>query len=123
MKSKKGVTLIIVLGLILIVAILANVALSIISSHIKFTHHRVSRIRAFYAAQAGAVYAFEKLRLGNDSTWIPAPGVTITKRLCSEVTCDVVDEDVPFLVTILIGPPGTGFNGTTPISATAAYSD
>jgi len=53
-----------VLGTIIIVAILITVILSIISSQSRITQHQVSRIQAYYAAQAGMNYALEMLRTG-----------------------------------------------------------
>jgi len=64
--NNKGVALFMVLGTMLIVIVLAGIILSIISSQSRLTHHQVSRIQAYYTAQAGMVYAFERLRTG---TW------------------------------------------------------
>ena len=62
--KKKGVVLLIVLGTLLVVVILANVILNIILSQSRLTHHQVSRIQAYYAAQAGMNLALENLRVG-----------------------------------------------------------
>ncbi|MCK9603936.1 MAG: hypothetical protein M0R66_06240 [Candidatus Omnitrophica bacterium] len=62
--NKKGIALFMVLATILIVVILSNVILTIISSQSRLTHHEISRIRAYYAAQAGLIYAMEMLRNG-----------------------------------------------------------
>ena len=63
--NDKGVVLLMVLSTIFIVVILANVVLTLITSQSRLTHHQVSRIQAYYAAQAGMNYALEQLRLGN----------------------------------------------------------
>jgi Tfp pilus assembly protein PilX len=63
--DRKGIALFMVLATILVVVILCNIVLSIISSQSRLTHHEVSRIRAYYAAQAGLVYTMEKLRNGS----------------------------------------------------------
>lgn len=63
-QAKKGILLFMVLGMILIIVILAIVILNIISSQSRFTHHQVSRIQAYYAAQAGMNLAIERLRTG-----------------------------------------------------------
>jgi len=55
-----------VLATIMIVVVLANVILAIISNQSRITRHEVGRVQAYYAAQAGLVYAMEKLRNG---TW------------------------------------------------------
>ena len=62
--NPRGVALIIVLVLILAVVILANIALVLISSQFRLTHHQVGRVQAFYVAQAGVNYALEQLRTG-----------------------------------------------------------
>lgn len=70
-NNKKGIVLFIVLGTLLIVVALAAVILDIINSQSRFTHHQASRIQAYYAAQAGMVYATERLR---SMTWTFIPG-------------------------------------------------
>jgi hypothetical protein len=63
-QDKKGVVLFIVIGTVFIAVFLANVVLSIITSHGRLTHHQVSRIQAYYACMAGVNYALEQLRTG-----------------------------------------------------------
>ncbi len=75
--SKKGAALFIVLAAVLLVVIFAKIILSITANQGRFTHHQSSRIRAHYAAQAGMVYALEKLRIGN---W--TAGATTAKYAC-----------------------------------------
>ncbi len=66
LKSKEeGLAIFMVLSILLVVTVLVNVILAIISSQARFTHHQVSRIKAFYATQAGVNYALEKLRRGD----------------------------------------------------------
>lgn len=62
--NRRGVILFVVLGVIIVVVTLATVVLRIISSQSRLTHHQVSRIQAQYAAKAGMVLAFDKLRRG-----------------------------------------------------------
>jgi len=123
MKSRRGITLILILAVILVVVWLANIALVLISSQSRFTHHQVSRIQAFYAAQAGINYALEKLRTGE---W---PLGASDRYYCingdAEMTCtdgNLNDEDIPFGVEIRIYPQGSGVSGTTRLSATAKYT-
>ncbi len=113
--NSRGVALITVLAFILAVVVLANIALALIVSQARFTLHKVSRINAFYAAQAGINYAIERLRTGD---WT-AP---TTKTLSWDPPCDVEDDDLKYKVDIDIGNPGSGINGTTPVSATATYT-
>jgi len=124
--NKKGVVLLIVLGTLLVVVSLATVVLSLMLSHSRLTHHQTSRIQAYYAAMAGVNYAIEKLRVGNDANW-PAAG-TYARYLCRSGCSGAGDVNDPDLsnsiqqVEITVGSPGTGINGTRPISAKADYT-
>lgn len=60
--GKRGIVLFIVLGMLLIVVALAGVILNIVNSQARLTHHQASRIQAYYVAQAGMIYAAERLR-------------------------------------------------------------
>ncbi|MGD9015197.1 MAG: hypothetical protein PVI33_04155 [Candidatus Omnitrophota bacterium] len=111
--NNRGIALILVLSFILAVVIMANIALIIISSQTRFAHHQLSRIQAYYAAQAGINYALQQLRTNSWSTG--------SYTLCQS-GCDVNDGDIPFPVDIDIGGPGTGISGTRRISATATYT-
>jgi Tfp pilus assembly protein PilX len=68
--TNKGVALLVVLGTIFIVVVLANIALRVMLSQSRFTHHKVSRIQAQYAGWAAINYAQEELRTGNWSAAI-----------------------------------------------------
>jgi Tfp pilus assembly protein PilX len=63
-RTKIGVILFIVVGVILVVSILAILVLGVVSSQARLTHHQISRIQAQYVAKAGMVYALEMLRKG-----------------------------------------------------------
>jgi len=65
LHSKKGVAIFMVLATIMIVVVLANVVLAIISNQSRITRHEVGRVQAYYAAQAGLVFALERLRNGS----------------------------------------------------------
>lgn len=128
-QAKKGILLFMVLGMILIIVILAVVILSIISSQSRLTHHQVSRIQAFYAAQAGMNYAVEMLRIGPagggwDVTSCPPPG-----------GCPLNDADFPHTIVqpiiIIIkstggdpSPEGSGpiMPNSAPIIVTVDYT-
>ncbi|MFA5144976.1 MAG: hypothetical protein WC723_03105 [Candidatus Omnitrophota bacterium] len=62
--QEKGIVLFIALATIFMVILLANIVLSIVSSQSRLTHHRVSRIQAYYAALAGVNFSLEQLRTG-----------------------------------------------------------
>lgn len=128
-QNKEGVVLFIVLGTLLVVVILANVVLSIILSQSRLTHHQVSRIQAYYAAQAGINYALEMIKLGN-TDWIPSPDTvpnTQLRRLCRQ-GCSAPDVNEPNLpssvqrVDITIGAAGSGISATRQINATVIYT-
>lgn len=115
MRTNKAAVLFITLATILIVIILAGVFLRHTSSQARFTHHQVSRIRAYYAARGMMNYAFEQLRNG---TWqLPASGARYAcHRNCidSGVTPTYTiptDNDIPYDIQISIYPKGTGPDG------------
>jgi len=96
-----------VMGILLVVVVLANVILAIISSQARLTHHQVSRIQAYYAAQAGMNYALDQLRTG-DWTFTP------TNSCPSPDGCSLFDyvsrDDFPLAVTnvqIIFCPAGS----------------
>jgi Tfp pilus assembly protein PilX len=130
MKSRRGITLILILAVILVVVWLAHIALVLISSQSRLTHHQVSRIQAFYAAQAGINYALERLRVGD---WSPAPAsddtyYCINGPVDGGVACSdaignrVEDVDIAYNVQIRLYHLGGGINGTTQIEAKAEYT-
>lgn len=105
--NTRGIALLLVLAFVLAVVVLANIALVLVSSQARFTQHKIGRIQAFYAAQAGINYALEQLRIGNwglgqycigktGSTCVGVPGVL------------VVDEAFPYSVDIDIAEPVDG---------------
>ena len=88
LKTNRGVVLFMVLSTILIVVALANIILVLITSQFRLTHHQVSRIQAYYAAQAGMNYALEMLR---DGTWNSASCPSPTSCLLSVLDPDFRD--------------------------------
>ena len=129
LRNNKGVALLIVMGTFLVVVVLANVILALISSQSRLTHHQVSRIRAFYAAKAGIVLAFEKLRL---KQWSQNPTLDtyycINGRVNPATVCTqtIIDNDIlPMNVEIRITPASlnSGNPGNTArITATTDYT-
>jgi Tfp pilus assembly protein PilX len=117
-NNKKGITLLMALATVLVVVFLANAILALILSHYRLTHHQVSRIRAYYAAQAGIVLALENLRTGD---W------DYDKSYCINCTSGVpknrrvTDADIPYEVMIDIGKYDAD-QARAPISATATYT-
>ncbi len=128
--NKKGVALFFDLAIFFMVVLLANLVLIFVNNQSKFTTHQVKRIQAYYAAQAGANYAFEKLRLGN-SSWLTSNASSITLRICGSAfsaanpaLCsgyNITEPSFPPLinyVNITVGP----FNGLRSINATVNYT-
>lgn len=91
--KERGIVLFVVLATILVVILLANVILSIISSQSRLTHHQVSRIQAYYAAQAGINYAYEMLRKGTWATPSSSSDPVQEYTLCNGCTgANKIDE-------------------------------
>lgn len=116
MMNKKGVALILVLGILLVVAILANIILNSTLSQSSLTNYQVKRMQAYYAAQAGVNYAFEQLRL-NDANWTTSPTETKNRRICGGAynatnptscsTPNLIESSFPAIlnyINITIGP-------------------
>ena len=123
-SNSRGVALFITLAAVAIVVILANVVLNIMLSQNRLTHHQVSRIRAYYAGQAGMVYTLEMLKNG---TWVASP--SSTKYACHRSCIDAVspsyaiptDADIPYNIQVAIYPLGSGISSTTRIDVKTDY--
>lgn len=125
--NKKGVAMFMVLATILVVVVLANVVLSIISSQSRLTRHEVSRVQAYYAAQAGLIYTMEKIRI-ND--WPFSGGVD--RYYCMALTSGgpgqcidvgVPDNIIPFDAGVTRAyDPGTGLQGSYKVQV-KVYAD
>ncbi|PIQ91077.1 MAG: hypothetical protein COV71_01185 [Candidatus Omnitrophica bacterium CG11_big_fil_rev_8_21_14_0_20_41_12] len=131
-SNKKGVILFIVLGVIMVSVLLATVVLRIISSQSRLTHHNVTRIQAQYAAKAGFLYAFDKLRRG-DAVWsATTPVAPVIKRMCKQAGpgCNIIESDLPISIQYVditvydpaAVAPNQGINGTRKITAKATYT-
>ncbi len=128
--AKKGIALLMVLGTIIVVITVAGAILTLMTSHTRLTHHQVSRIQAYYAAQAGMNYALEMLRT-NATGWGPT-SVPITKTICPAPSgCDIPNSGLPYNITVTIWPmnsdpdgsgPAISISGTAPITVTATYT-
>ena len=120
--KNKGAALLAVLATLLVTSILAVAALRFMLSQGTLSHHQFSRTRAYYAAQAGMVYALEMLRGGD---WAPG-GAAVRYCISNTGTCPnpgrcppfgpsavyVTDPNMPYPVQITVNPYGTGPVGT-----------
>lgn len=108
-SSRKGIILYMVLGVLLIVAVLANVIVMVITSHTRFTEHQVRRIKAYYAAMGGIVYAREMLILKvPDWAVPPVTSPKITKKICPNGDiggCNVIGSGLQYVVNVEIYNP------------------
>jgi hypothetical protein len=125
--NKKGIVLYMVLVSILAALVLASSILNIILSQSSFSHHEASRVQAYYAALAGANYALERLRSGNEPSCWSTSG-TYTRKICRSGgtctdPCDPIDDTLPRIISqITIDVGGTGPGGTLKISSKATYT-
>ena len=120
-NNKKGVILFIVLGMLLVLTLLASVVLRFTASHYRLTRHEISRIQAYYAAQAGINYAVEMLRVGSWSvSSCPSPGCDLPN---DSNFPDSVVQPVKIII-IPAGSPGCNPPGgsTACVSVTTIYT-
>lgn len=105
---RKGVVLIVVIGVMLVVFSLALGALYFIAHEARIAEYKIKRSKAFFAAQAGVVLALEQLRKG---VWSGTPA---GKDHCLNDDVDndcppgrtVDDDDITYDVTMTIFSPG-----------------
>ena len=117
---KKGVVLVVIIGIMVVISTLALAALYLMSQESRIVEHKIKRTGAFYAAQAGMVLALEKLRKGD---WAPHA----VQKYCLNDNIDndctpsrtVDDANIPYDVTIEIHPAGT--SGSSQIDIVVDY--
>ena len=66
--NKKGVVLLMVLGITLVVSMFAAAALTIMSSQARLGIYQTNKIKAYYVGMAAVHYAHTMMRLGKDPT-------------------------------------------------------
>ena len=122
--SSRGIAFVLVMAFILAVVVSATISLLLMSTQARLTHHQVSRIQAFYAAQAGINYALEQLRTGG---WVA--GTDCPSASPCSVSFDSGDFKPPSIVgntvSVVIrssnSPPDCPGDEAC-VSATAAYT-
>jgi Tfp pilus assembly protein PilX len=125
-EQSRGMVLFIVLAVFFVVIVIANFTMGFISSQARLTHHSVSRIQAEYAAKAGMLYAYDKLRSG---AWVVnAVTPSLDHYLCRAATgCPGVasertlDASLPSsLKYVYINVAVTGWGGCSPPSGSGS---
>jgi hypothetical protein len=120
---KKGVVLVVVIGIMLVVFILGLVALYLMTQESRLAEHKIRRTRAFFAAQAAITRVVAQLRTGDITPPITINDIQIGAGL---------DHPYPIRVDVEVGEPitadyanqnnlGDTIVGTRPINATVNY--
>jgi len=119
LRSNRGIALYMVICMLIVVLALAFVVANLLSSHFRFTHHEIQRIRAYYAAMAGLVLAYDQLTYGVPAWTTAIP--TTHQLFCS--ACEFPDATIPFQVNVLVDIPGTSVDGVgRRVSAAVDYT-
>lgn len=126
-RNSKGLTLLIVIVAIILTCFLAAAVIIVMQNNSRLAFHKVSRIRAHYAAYGAEVYAFDRLRTG---AWGQGQyAICPSSADCSAVPVvppsnQVIDADYPFRVDIDIGPILTSGNfiGTRQVRVRTAWN-
>ena len=113
---KKGVILVVVIGVMLVIFTLVLAALFLMTQESRIAEHKIKRTKAFFAAQGGMVLALENLRKG---TWAPDGRYCLSNGVVpnlSGCTDTVVDALMPYDVQIDVSAVDGGSN---PVAGTA----
>ncbi len=102
-----------VLATVIVVVLLASAILTATLSQSRLTHHQASRIQAYYAAQAGMVYAYEQLRQGTWNSGSCTNGIPCW-RDDAEFPPSIIsfDADSTHKIRIVFCPAGATCNAT-----------
>lgn len=95
--GNKAVALLIVLAAVVMVVLMANMVLNIVANQARMDQYKLSRIQAYYAAQAGANLAREMLRSGAAHWPLPAVGGSYIHRICNGCVIGPGDVNEPNL--------------------------
>jgi len=106
--------LVLVIGILVVIFALALLATMVMTQEARIAEHKIRRIRAFFAAQAGMVYAMEQLRNGNDPSGTPA--FYIGQNIVGYPPGTGLGVDIEYSPTDISGP-----GGTHPVSVTVDY--
>lgn len=115
LSNKKGIAMLIVIGIVLALVTLAGAAMLVSLSHFSTSSYQLKRARAFYAAEAGIQRVLWMCRTGN------LPGGCTLQTGCGgtwpiQFTDTINDPTSNIIVNIRIHEPGSDPLGTgTPI--------
>jgi len=121
---RKGVILVVVIGIMLVIFTLALAALFLMTQQSRIAEHKIKRSKAFFAAQAGMVLALEQLRLG---VWVPgntyclSNGIVPNPSGCFATVVDSSSPRLPYDAVIVVGALGSGVSGTAPVDIRVDY--
>lgn len=109
---KRGIVMVVVIGILMIIFILIAGALALMNQETYTAEHKIGRMRAFYAAQAGMARSFEDLMNDTDPSGNPAftMGSTIV---------GYPSTGMPVRITYTDDDSGPG--GTDPLTITVDY--
>lgn len=115
LSNKKGIAMLIVIGIVLALVTLAGAAMLVSLSHFSTSSYQLKRARAFYAAEAGIQRVLWMCRTGN------LPGGCTLQTGCGgtwpiQFTDTINDPTSSIIVNIIIEGPGSDRLGTgTPL--------
>lgn len=101
MMREKGIVLTVTLIFVVVLIIMTGSALILMTNHARITETQISRIRAFYTAEAAIIKNLENLRKGSGVSNETLNGLTA--------------------VVTIESSPCTGPNSTCKLSATVTY--
>ncbi|MFH1772541.1 MAG: hypothetical protein ABH872_06960 [Candidatus Omnitrophota bacterium] len=118
---KRAVALLVVMSIMAVIAVFTLIALYVMTQEARLAEHKIKRMRAFYAAQAGMIHAQERLRRENN-TDVTAADISSADLLVGE---GLNIRGYPIPVNITVGPiidnsPGIE-NATREINITVDY--
>jgi len=114
--------MVIVLGVMLVLLALAAAALYLMTSQSRIAEGKVKRMRAYYAAQAGMVYALEEA-WNNTTVWVPNIAANTSFSVTPALAIGAGIDGYPaggYNPAISV-TPGAGIDNTSLVSITVSY--
>jgi len=108
---KKGVVLVVVIGIVMVICTLAVAAIFLMTQESRLAEHKIRRSRVFFAAQSGMVRALERLRKGVVN---PSETIHIGVGVPGYPTAGI-----PVIINYVNDNSGPG--GTNPVNITVNY--